>query len=60
MVENFDLIKASLQEDEVYKEKKFKNIISGYFYILGAKLNQNKETLGKIDEFLEKQGVTNE
>jgi len=59
-IKNFDLISASVQEEPVYKAKEFKNIISGYYYILKAKRNQNKETLEKIESFLKKQGVTNE
>jgi hypothetical protein len=53
VVKNFDLLDGKLQSQEIYLNKEFKNIISGYRYTLNMRLQQNKETLAKINSFLE-------
>ena len=53
VVKNLDLLEGNLQLQEIYLNKEFKNIISGYRYTLNMRLQQNKETLSKINSFLE-------
>ncbi len=53
MVEHMDLIQGSTQDPEIYFNKKFNNSLGVYRYQLAARLNKYKETLSKIDTFLE-------
>jgi ribosomal protein S17E len=53
MVKNLDLMQGEVQTLENYTNKEFKNIVAGYRYTLAMRLKQNKETLSKINAFLE-------
>lgn len=54
MVKNMDLLEAGVQEKSFYTNKEFRNILSVYQYTLAARIRVHKQTLGRIEEFLEK------
>lgn len=53
-VDNLDLMSASIQKEESYKNHRFQNILSVYNYTLAARMRVHKETLDKMDGFLKK------
>lgn len=52
LIENFDMLNASNQEDKVYLNKKFANIMSSYRYALYTRIMQNKQTIEKMEAFI--------
>ncbi len=51
---NFDLIGNSIQADEVYESKLFKNILGAYYRTSQNRLKKYKDCLKEIDAYLER------
>ncbi len=53
LIDNLDLVSGSMQSEEVYFSKKFRNSVATYRYILKNKIDKYYDCLAEIDEFLE-------
>ncbi len=51
--ENFDLVASSIQSDDVYNSKLFKNILVAYYRTSQQRLKKYKDCLLQIDKYLE-------
>jgi len=51
--ENFDLVSMTVQEDEIYHTKLFKNILGAYNRTSQNRVNKYKDCLKEIEKFLE-------
>lgn len=60
MMEYMDLSGGSLQAQDLYDNKKFKNILSTYTFSLTALLERQKATLEEMQAFIDKHGTDNE
>lgn len=52
---NFDLLEASIQEEEIYTSKEFKNILGAYSRTSKNRLQKYKDCLIEINKYLERE-----
>ncbi|WP_298369187.1 hypothetical protein [uncultured Lutibacter sp.] len=50
---NFDLVKGSIQKDEIYTSKEFMNILGAYYRTSQNRLQKYKDCLVEINKYLE-------
>jgi hypothetical protein len=51
--DNFDLLNGTIQPDEIYFSKVFKNILSSYKYTSKSRLERYQGCLQEIEKYLE-------
>jgi signal peptidase I len=59
LIDNLDLIDGSLQNEQIYFSKKFKNSVATYRYSMKNKLGKYHECLSVIEDFLEEKASAN-
>ena len=54
IMDNMNLMKGSVQPQEVYANSKFTNILSSYKYSISGRLDRQQQLEKRVEEFLEK------